>query len=277
MRLAHLGAAGAIVASLAAAWGWAAAESPARPAQATLSIGDAQAAEGNAGSRALSFRVTLSEVSRDPVAVSYRTQDETARAPEDYERAQGSLQFSPGETSKTVQVPIKGDRKVEPDEFFSVVLFAPTGATVAEPGGVGTGAIQNDDQPAVLPPPVKAACTCKRMQLRLAGFNHGATSLTGVVKATMTCASGDIADCAGFVKTVSPLVMLKPRQPFTCRAKKCSSTNTYALQFRIRLTRYEIVVLRNARRPLKKTLRLRAGCRGRRGQLRTFKLVFPSK
>ena len=91
--------------------------------------------------------MTLSESSREPVSVSYRTQNETARAGEDYDSTQGTLQFAAGETTKNVEVPIRGDRKVEPDEFFSVILFAPIGATIAEPGGVGTGTIQNDDVP----------------------------------------------------------------------------------------------------------------------------------
>lgn len=246
MRLAHLVAAGALIASLAAGGSLAAGQS------GTLSISDAQAREGTFGTRALSFRVTLSEPSREPVSVSYHTQNETARAAEDYVSTQGTLQFAPGETTKNVEVSIRGDRKVEPDEFLSVILFAPTGAAVAEPGGAGTGAIQNDDVPALL-------CNCKRVTPRLAGLvRHGATSLSGVVKVTMTCDTGDVANCAGFVKTVSPLA--KPKL-FTCTARKCSSTNTY--RFEVRVTSSQT------------KLRLRAGCRGERGELRTFTLAPP--
>jgi hypothetical protein len=237
--------------------------------------------------------VTRSEASRKPVAVGYRTQNETAQAPEDYESGQGTLQFAPDETTKTVEVLIKGDRKVEPDEFFSVILFEPVGATIAQPGGVGTGTIQNDDQLAVQPPPASVTCKCKRVKTRLAGFNaHGNTTLIGkatgkkeaaefwdfVVKATMTCRSGDVVDCEGFVKTVSPstfppFATQKPKV-FKCKAKKCSSTNTYTLEVRIRITRDEILEKRKAKMPLKKKLRLRSGCRGERGELRAFTLVF---
>jgi Calx-beta domain len=260
MRLAHLVVAGALAASLAAAGGGlAAGESPGRPSSGTLSIGDAQVQEGTFGTRPLSFRVTLSETSREPVSVSYRTQNETARAGEDYASTQGTLQFAAGERTKSVEVPIRGDRKVEPDEFFSVLLFAPVNATISEPGGVGTGTIQNNDFPAPLP---RTKCTCERVKLRLARLDNrrGATPLTAVVKATMTCGAGDVADCAGFVKAVSPFAKLKPT-PFTCRAKKCSSTNTYT--FRVSI----------AQQPLGKKLRLRAGCPG---ELRTFTLAFPS-
>ena len=255
MRLAHLVAVGAAFASLAAAG-----ETPGQGSH-VLAINDAQVAEGTFGTRPLTFRVTLSEESREPISVSFRTQNETARAGEDYESMQGTLQFAPGERTKNVEVPIRGDRKVEPDEFFSVILFAPNGATVAEPGGVGTGAIQNDDLSAPLP---RTKCTCKRVKLRLAGLSgQDPTPFTGVVKATMTCGTGVVADCAGFVRAVSPFATLRPT-PFTCRAKRCSSTNSYTLRVRI------------AQRPLKKKLRLRAGCRGERGELRTFTLVFPS-
>jgi Calx-beta domain len=262
MRLAHLVVAGALTASLAAAGGGlAAGESPTRPLSGMLSISDAQTKEGTFGTRPLSFRVTLSATSREPVSVNFRTQNETARAGEDYESTQGTLQFASGESTKSVEVPIRGDRKVEPDEFFSVLLFAPVNGTIAEPGGVGTGTIQNNDFPAPL-----TKCTCERVKLRLARLDNrsGATPLTAVVKATMTCGTGDIADCTGFVKAVSPFATLKPKA-FTCRAKKCSSTNTYTLRVSM------------PQRPLGKTLRLRAGCRGRRGELQTFTLVLPSQ
>ena len=77
--------------------------------------------------------------SQEPVSVSYRTQNETAHAGEDYESTEGTLHSLRAETAKSVEVLIRGDRKVEPDEFFSVFLFAPVGATIAEPGGVGHG------------------------------------------------------------------------------------------------------------------------------------------
>src|SRR5688572_20095158 len=126
-----------------------------------LSISDAQAAEGTFGTRLLTFGVTINESGR-LASVRYRTQDETARANEDYDSMQGTLQFTPGETTKTIEVPIKGDKKVEPDEFFSVVLSESTGATLDQSGGVGTGTIENDDVAAT-------RCTCKSVKLSLAG------------------------------------------------------------------------------------------------------------
>lgn len=269
----------------------------ARPTQAgTLSIADAHGPEGNSGTRPLSFKVTLSAPNRGDtsVSVSYRTQNETARAGEDYVSARGELEFARGETTKTIEVQVNGDRAVEPDEFFSVVLFDPIGATIAQPGGTGTGTIENDDenvgQP---PPPAKVSCTCARVKTRLAGPNaHGATALTGkvtgkkkaaefwdfVVKAQLSCRTGDVVDCAGFVKTVSPssfppFATQKPKT-FTCKGPKCDAKSTHTLEVRIRISRQEILYARSAKKPLKEKLRLRSGCRGQRGELRTFTLVF---
>jgi hypothetical protein len=129
------------------------------------------------------------------------------------------------------------------------------------------------------------------VRTRLTGFNaHGITAFTGmatrmteaaefwdfVVKATMSCGIGETADCEGFVRTASPPAPFATQKPklFTCKAKKCSSANTYTLEVRIKITRKEIIEAREAEKPLRQTLRLRSGCRGTRGQLRTFALVF---
>ena len=256
----------------------------ARPTQGgVLSIGDAQGPEGSAGTRPLSFRVTLSAAnsSDTAVSVSYRTQNETARAGEDYVSARGELEFARGETTKTVEVQVHGDRAVEPDEFFSVILFDPIGATTAQPGATGTGTIQNDDQN-VLP----QACKCRSVKVRVAGFAaHGSMRLKQktaefwdvVFKADLTCRQGDIVVCAGFVRTVlTPFATQKPKV-FTCRGKKCGATSTHTLKVRVRVPRAEILQQDAAGRPLKKTLKLRAGCRGAPGVVKTFTLVLPNR
>jgi Calx-beta domain len=256
----------------------------AQPTQgAALSIADASGPEGDTGTRPLAFPVTLSAANKSDtaVSVSYRTQNETARAGEDYVSAQGELEFARGETTKTIEVQVNGDRAVEPDEFFSLVLFDPIGATIAEPGGTGTGTIQNDDQN-VLP----QACKCRSVRVRVAGFAaHGSTRLQRraaefwdvVFRADLTCRQGDVVDCAGFVRTASsPFITQKPKV-FTCRGTKCGATSTHTLKVRVRVPRTEILQRRAAGRPLKKTLKLRAGCRGAPGVMKTFTLVLPKR
>ena len=68
------------------------------------------------------------------VSVNYRTQDGSARADSDYVPTAGTLTFDPGETSKTVTIPIIDDIAFEADESFSLVLDSVTGgATLNDP------------------------------------------------------------------------------------------------------------------------------------------------
>jgi chitinase len=77
------------------------------------------------------------------VTVNYATADGTAVAKSDYNSASGTLTFQPGQTSKTISVAIKGDRKREADETVLVQLSNAAGATIAD--GVATVTILNDD------------------------------------------------------------------------------------------------------------------------------------
>ena len=110
-----------------------------------LSIGDASAAEGDSGTRALSFPVTLSTPSKRTVSVAFATADGSAAAASDFAASSGTITFAPGETSKSVDVTITGDIDVEADETFMVALSRPANATIAD--GSATGTIQNEDRP----------------------------------------------------------------------------------------------------------------------------------
>src|SRR5262249_47803553 len=110
----------------------------------TLSIANATTPEGNDGVSVLSLTVSLGgPPATQPVTVQYATADGTATAGSDYTPASGTLTFNPGETSKTIVVPILGDTGVESDETFRVVLSNPVNAVfgVAQ----ATVTIQNDD------------------------------------------------------------------------------------------------------------------------------------
>lgn len=67
---------------------------------------------------------TLSRSWRETVWVPYRTQDGTAVAGDDYEHAEGSVVFLPGETEKMVTLVVYGDTNVEGGESF-VLEFGP--------------------------------------------------------------------------------------------------------------------------------------------------------
>ena len=62
----------------------------------------------------------------------------------DYVARTGTLTFTPGETTKTITIEVKGDTKKEADETFYLDLFGLSGnALFTKNRGVGT--IVNDD------------------------------------------------------------------------------------------------------------------------------------
>ena len=113
------------------------------PLLPVLSLSDASVTEGHSGAAPATFTVTLSSASLVPVLVDYATSNGAAAAPGDYTATAGTLTFTPGATSLTLQVPISGDTAVEADETFTVALSGAVGATIADATGLGT--IVNDD------------------------------------------------------------------------------------------------------------------------------------
>jgi hypothetical protein len=118
------------------------------PELPSISIDDASIAEGNSGTKVLTFTARLSKAASSAVTVAYATADGTATAGSDYTAKSSSLTFFAGQTSKTLTVTIRGDTTVEPDETFFVNLSSPTNATIADAQAIGT--ILNDDT-AVVP------------------------------------------------------------------------------------------------------------------------------
>jgi hypothetical protein len=114
-----------------------------------LSIANVTANEGNAGTTAFTFDVTLSAASASTVTVDYATSDGTATASSDYTATSGTLTFAPGVTTRSITVNVAGDTIPEPDETFFVNLSNPINAAIV--AAQATGTIVNDD--ATAPPP----------------------------------------------------------------------------------------------------------------------------
>ncbi len=76
------------------------------------------------------FTVRLSEASDSTITVDYQTINGTALAGSDFAVADRRLQFDPRETVKTFYVNGAGDSTSESDEFFSVGLSGPVGASL---------------------------------------------------------------------------------------------------------------------------------------------------
>ncbi len=109
----------------------------------TLAINDVAITEGDAGTKLLTFTVTLTGTGATPVTVNYATANGTATAGSDYVAANGTLTFNAGETSKVIQVTINGDTTPEASETFFVNLSNATGASIVDAQGIGT--ITDDD------------------------------------------------------------------------------------------------------------------------------------
>ncbi len=104
----------------------------------SLTINNAVVTEGNTGTTNASFTVNLSAAASREVRVNYQTANGSALAGSDYQATQGQLIFSPGQTSKSVVVPVIGDTLAEASETFLVNLSSPINAGIADGQGVGT-------------------------------------------------------------------------------------------------------------------------------------------
>lgn len=123
-------------------------------------ISDASIGEGNGGGAVppeAVFTISLNRPSWQTVTVDFATGNGGTAVPgTDFTPTSGTVTFAPGETAKTIRVPIVGDTQLELDETFIVNLRNPTNALVRDNMGLGTIV---DDEWAVLTPqtPMDAA------------------------------------------------------------------------------------------------------------------------
>ena len=129
------------------------------PAPALSISRTARATEGDGGSGVpakLTWTVTLNPESGREATVAWADAGTgTATSGVDYATiAGGTLTFAAGETRKTVEATVTGDKTDEADETVVVKLSAPTNAVLAVAAGrtadTGTGRIRDDDAPPVL-------------------------------------------------------------------------------------------------------------------------------
>ena len=141
-----------------------------------LSVADASAPEGQAGTSALAFLVTLSQPAGPAgVVLRWSTADGSAIAGRDYAAvAAGEARIPAGADRVELTVQVAGDGIEEADETLQVTVTSATGAEIAD--GVATGTVLNDDFPIV---PIA--------QIQGAGER---SSLTGRVVATRGIVTG---------------------------------------------------------------------------------------
>jgi len=101
----------------------------------------------------VTITVTLADYNGQTITVAYATEDDTAVAGRDYEAVSGVLQIPEEGTTVPsgtltvegqITVPIWADREIEGDEYFNVVLWAPTG-NVNVQTNTGRCTIRDDD------------------------------------------------------------------------------------------------------------------------------------
>ena len=108
-----------------------------------ISVADATVTE--AAGATMDFSVTMSRASSATVTVDYATSDGTATAGADYTAASGTLSFAPGETAKTVSVPVLDDAHDDDGETFTLTLSNPSGGNAYLADSEAVGTIENAD------------------------------------------------------------------------------------------------------------------------------------
>ena len=93
----------------------------------------------------ISLPVTLSAPSGQAVTVQWRTRSGSARSGADFDGAEGTVHFDPGQTTASIPVTIRGDERREHWEFFTVGLEAPVGARLAFWSSTALVLIADDD------------------------------------------------------------------------------------------------------------------------------------
>jgi Calx-beta domain len=109
----------------------------------TISINDVSITEGNSGTKAATFTLTLSGPSVEPIAVRAISTPGTATDSSDYNSLNLVVIFQPGTVTRTFDVGIIGDINLEPNETFFVNISETFGTTIAD--GQGAGTIIDDD------------------------------------------------------------------------------------------------------------------------------------
>jgi hypothetical protein len=96
-----------------------------------LSVGDLEVLEPDSGTGTAQITTTLSPASNQTVTVVIATSGGTATSGQDFQPVSTTLTFAPGQTARTLDVPVLADALNEPNETFQVTLSRPDHATLA--------------------------------------------------------------------------------------------------------------------------------------------------
>jgi len=122
------------------------------PEPATVSVMNAGALEGDAGTTARSVSVVLDRPAPGPITVGYTVTAGTAAAGTDFTATSGSVTLATGDLATSVAFDIAGDTTTEAPESVIITLTSVTASTGLLADATGTFTIVDDD-------PVAAVCS----------------------------------------------------------------------------------------------------------------------
>jgi len=165
----------------------------------------------------LAPQVTLSGASGLTVEVDYATSDGTATAGNDYTTTNGTLTFTPGQTSLPLSIPILGDIVDENDEIFSVTLSNPDNATL----GTATASMlitDNDPAPTISVADISTVnetasstnvvATLSTASEKVITIDYTTSDGTATAGSDYTAASGTITFSPGVITQNIPVAIL---------------------------------------------------------------------
>ncbi len=111
-----------------------------------INVSNVQIYEGDQGQRRAQFQIHLSRAPLTNVTINYTTSDGTAVAGTDYiTKFPGTVQFAPGQISKTVDVLVNSNTGSGADRDFFLNVGVTGGSPVEELNMSGVGTIVDDD------------------------------------------------------------------------------------------------------------------------------------
>jgi hypothetical protein len=176
-----------------------------------LTINDVTRNEGNSGTTAFVFTVTLTNPPPPPpnVMVNFATGGGTATPGScaggaDYIPTSGQLTFNTNNLTRTITVQVCGDTVFEPNETFLVNLFGePPGVVVTKRQGVGT--IVNDDVAPLRP--TRTDVSCGALTVGVAATCTATVSDTGAGTKTTPTGAVTWSSTAGGTFVPNPCVL----------------------------------------------------------------------
>lgn len=190
-----------------------------------IDIADVSVFEGNAGTTAAEFTLSMNTTSGSTVHVDYETRDVTAQggagcgSDVDYIARSGRISFPPGSLQQTLAIQVCGDTRIEGVETFDVDLIAAIGGVLVRPSATGT-IVDDDDVPLlsvesirVLEPasgnvPARFAARLSRASTFESAFSYATQNITATAGGDYVAASGRITIPAGEIEATIDVSVL---------------------------------------------------------------------